>query len=174
MSKKPNRYAGYTAARMVYEDALAWAKQHGVVLQERKCEFLSEGNGARILLSQDMHVFKAALGVNKGHWSRGAWLPRPVCIVNMVIPAGETIVVCKTGGGDLHKCRATKAIVHSIVNRETHRKLKAARSGHRSDFEYVVGEVMPDENFDTHIRACSTGIHFYVDVVSAFEHFASM
>ena len=164
-TKETKRYAGDIDGRMEFVYALMWAKQHGVVEKTKPSAYCGLA-GARILLTQDLHVFKAVLGPPKDWWE-----PRDQRIANLIIPAGETVVICKIG--DYHKCRATKAVVHSIVNKNTHTRCSKAFSGHDMSFEYRVGRaVKPDRGFAFNIEACASGIHFYMDVQSAHCHHA--
>lgn len=164
--KETKRYAGDIDGRMLFVGALMWAKQHGVVEKTKPSAYYCGLAGARILLTQDLHVFKAVLGPPKDWWE-----PRDQRIANLIIPAGETVIVYKTG--DYHKCRATKAVVHSIVNKDSHTCCRKAFSGHDTTFEYRVGRaVEPERSFDRNIEACASGIHFYMDVQSAHRHHA--
>lgn len=165
--KETKRYVGDNDARMEFADALEWAKQHGAIVKRELTSYKTSYIGVRMVLQKDLYVFKAVLGPYKGFWT-----PRDPRIANLIIPAGEEIVLCKTG--DYHKCRATKAFVHSIVSKETHTKCKRAVSGHNMAFEYRVGRSVAPTGpaFSPVIEACASGIHFYMDVQSAHCHHA--
>lgn len=60
------------------------------------------------------------------------------------------------------KCRAEWAVVVSIENLNTRKKVKKGYSLHRADFEYEVGKKVVPHRFNKSERlVCASGIHFF-------------
>ena len=70
------------------------------------------------------------------------------------------------------KCRCSKAKVISITNVDgTEANVDAAYSGHDSEFEYRVGEIVKVDNFDTdRWHECAPGIHFFITRKEAVDY----
>lgn len=93
-------------------------------------------------------------------------------IANLIIPKGATI---RAGTSSWRhpkhkrKMRANRAMVHSLVTRDTHEQTAKAHSNYAINFEYVPGKVVrPKKRFDWDDVECSTGIHFFLELKDAF------
>ena len=76
----------------------------------------------------------------------------------------------KRSSGTSRKCRASKAVVLAIYNRNGE-EISEGRSGHDSRFIYRVGEtVYPDDWDEDRWNECSSGIHFFITRKEAEEY----
>lgn len=128
-----------------------------------------DGNGF-FKLRKPLRVFK----VTKIDESREQKYPNDLAIVNLIIPAGETVfwrVYFHYSNPDSitsRKMRATKAKVHSIVRLSDGKPLEMSYSDHNSSFIYKVGDtVVPWGGFSWEQNACGGGIHFFMNVRDA-------
>lgn len=110
------------------------------------------------IVTSPMHVFKA---VQK----RG--------IANLIIPVGAVIFYDKERWKESgqKKLRASKAYVHSIVDRNTGNQLTRRNSlWNAPRVEYRVGRTIYPNNFAFSGVTCGPGIHFFVDLNDALTY----
>lgn len=141
------------AMPLLYDDALKY-------LLERCRRVDSNYGHAKLVALEDIQVFKAAN--TEDHVE--------TVIINMVIPKGTKLLISRLANrGINYKCRAERAVVHSIKKAAwPHKGCARARSSWQSVFEYGVGKtVRPLKPFDTSMSTCASGIHFFVDVSTA-------
>lgn len=126
-----------------------------------------------------MPAFKAVSAFPKERYG----IASGVCIANLIIPKGATVVADPRRGEFERKMRANMAEVHSIVRvdytflpAETTRVAKAAAYYH-SGFTYMVGytarvRMAPGLSgaFDTTDATCAPGIHFFLNVHDALNY----
>jgi hypothetical protein len=71
------------------------------------------------------------------------------------------------------KHRGSRFDVEQIVDLVDMRPTQTAHSDHAPAFQYKVGETIEPYQFDTDLdKVCAHGIHFYIDIESAFYHMA--
>jgi hypothetical protein len=87
-------------------------------------------------------------------------------IVELLIPADA-----KRSSATSRKCRASKALVVSIMDYDGNPCGNQVRSDHDRSFIYTVGETVEVNNFDENRwNECSTGIHHYITRAEAVKH----
>ena len=88
-------------------------------------------------------------------------------IVQLEIPADA-----RRSSATSRKCRADKAIVMSITNRDgTDAGITSVKSNYTQDFVYTVGETVTVDNFDTdRWRECAPGIHHFITRQEAVDY----
>lgn len=95
-------------------------------------------------------------------------------IANLIIPKGATIRAFNRwvkGATHPRKCRATKAVVHSMFTQHKGQQQVSTASSRR-DFAviYRTGEtVRPRKPFDMADTACTSGIHFFLELRRALR-----
>lgn len=90
------------------------------------------------------------------------------CIINLIIPAGTKVHIGKDG--TFNKCRAARAIVHSIWSCDGEEQYDQARSSYSPTFIYIPGTIVNPAYFSDYNITCGGGIHFFVDVESALDY----
>lgn len=132
---------------------------------DRYGDVVSDKRGTRFYrLHTDLPAFKKILKDREDRW-----FFHVRCIANLIIPAGTLIHVGTQG--NFVKCRAERAIVHSIFTKDDHKIVGIGKSSADWGFKYVPGEtVTPVAPFSQSHVVCSTGIHFFVDVNAALEY----
>ena len=88
-------------------------------------------------------------------------------IVELEIPADA-----KRSSASGRKCRADKALVVSITNKDgTDASAKEAYSKFNSTFVYRVGEIVSVDNFcEDRWNECAPGIHFFITRQEAVDY----
>lgn len=95
-------------------------------------------------------------------------------IANLITPKGATIRA-RNDWGHLHqhprKMRATEAVVHSIfMHRGGNQRVSKAYSRYNTGYVYRPGEtVRPIAPFDRSDVACTSGIHFFLELRRATQ-----
>ena len=101
--------------------------------------------------------------------------PNPA-IVNLTIPEGG-YVYANPGAFmlgsrmDYRKMRASKAIVHSVINPKTQKKLGSSRSDYDLHFVYKPGKIVTPSGFSYQDEICGAGIHFFLNVGDALNYY---
>jgi hypothetical protein len=85
-------------------------------------------------------------------------------VANLILPAGTRVHITD------HKCRADKAIVHSMFTLRGVEK-NMGRSSHCTDFVYRKGKtVVPTYGFSPYRDVCAGGIHFFLSSRQAYYY----
>ena len=89
------------------------------------------------------------------------------CIASLEFPVGTIIY----NDGISLKCRASLAKVNSIWNPRIKNFINREESLFYYNFIYTKGKiVIPEKEYDLLEYSCSSGIHFYFDLISALTH----
>jgi hypothetical protein len=97
-------------------------------------------------------------------------------IVNLILPVGAkfyapSCVWNHTSSRGGRKMRANRAVTHSIALIHNGEGLKDARSSFDKDYVYAPGIVArPKPHFSSAYDQCDPGIHFFLNVVEAFDY----
>lgn len=88
-------------------------------------------------------------------------------VAKLLIPSTS-----KRVSGASNKCRAEYARVLELYCNGKVSRAKTAKSRYNKSFRYKVGEIVrPTEEFDTSMKVCSTGIHFFLTFKEAQDYF---
>ena len=89
-------------------------------------------------------------------------------VANLIIPAGSVVRLPAYYDS---KCRADKAFVHSIIRRSDFKEFDQAFAEHFNSFKYHKGQMaVPVYKFDMENEECASGIHFFLDIESAYKY----
>jgi hypothetical protein len=111
------------------------------------------GLQALVVLTQPLYGFKKAMGER---------------IVNLTIPVGSIVHV----SDEEAKCRTNLARVHSIWDPRNKIKVGYGTSKWDNTFLYKTNQlVVPKRDFSMRHGVCTSGIHFYLNIVDALNFY---
>lgn len=163
-----NRFV-YNSPRLLCSEAIEIISKHGSPISSAEYSRNGLSFGTFFKLKKDLKGFKCTFG-NPGTFTRR--------IVNLIIPKGAVVFIGKSGGTKhFYKCRADKVIVDSIHSAYDGSKAKCSYSmrtryvnGRRMATKYQTGKTLVEPNFSKYASTCAPGLHFFLDIKTAFEY----